>query len=138
MTWPTASSPWSAASAAPRSRSPLGGIAATVAAALDDAQAALLAEATDRRDSRTVDVATIAEAVEAAATGWARIPWAALGDEGEAELAQRQRHGALPGDARRLAARHRRRADGARRHRRPRLLIPAPTVAVVDGESASR
>jgi len=66
----------------------LGGIAATVAGALDDAQAALLAEATERRDSRTADVTTIAEAADAAATGWARIPWATLGTEGEAELAR--------------------------------------------------
>src|SRR4051812_1585369 len=66
----------------------LGGIAATVAAALDEAQAALLAEATERRESRTTDVTTIAEAADAAATGWARIPWATLGTDGEAELAR--------------------------------------------------
>jgi len=66
----------------------LAAITATVAAALDQAQAALLAEATERRDSRTVDVATITDAVAAAATGWARIPWSALGAEGEAELAK--------------------------------------------------
>jgi len=66
----------------------LDGVAATVLAALDQAQADLLGEATERRDSRTVDVASIAEAAEAAATGWARIPWSALGTEGEAELAK--------------------------------------------------
>ena len=66
----------------------LDGLAATVRSALDAAQAQLLAEATERRDSRTVDVATIAEAAEAAATGWARIPWATLGTDGEAELAK--------------------------------------------------
>jgi prolyl-tRNA synthetase len=66
----------------------LNGIAATVAVALDAGQAQLLAEATDRRNSRTVDVASIAEAAEAAATGWARIPWASLGTDGEAELAK--------------------------------------------------
>ena len=66
----------------------LDGIAATVATALDEAQATLLAEATERRDSRTVEVATIAEAAAAAASGWARIPWSALGTEGEAELAK--------------------------------------------------
>lgn len=63
-------------------------IAATVNSALDDAQATLLAEATERRDSRTVEVSTIADAAAAAATGWARIPWSALGAEGEAELAK--------------------------------------------------
>jgi prolyl-tRNA synthetase len=66
----------------------LDGIAAIVATALDDAQATLLAEATERRDSRTVEVTTVAEAAAAAATGWARIPWSALGTEGEAELAK--------------------------------------------------
>jgi len=66
----------------------LDGVAATVSAALEEAQATLLAEAAARRDSRTVDVATIPEAAEAAATGWARIPWSALGSEGEAELAK--------------------------------------------------
>jgi prolyl-tRNA synthetase len=66
----------------------LDGLAATVRASLDAAQAQLLAEATERRDSRTVDLTTIAEAAEAAAAGWARIPWAALGADGEAELAK--------------------------------------------------
>ncbi len=66
----------------------LAGIVATVEAALRDGQEALLAEATERRDARTVDVATIAEAAEAATAGWARIPWSVLGADGEAELAQ--------------------------------------------------
>jgi prolyl-tRNA synthetase len=66
----------------------LSGIVASVTEALEVAQAALLAEATTRRDTRTVDVSTIAEASEAATTGWARIPWATLGLEGEAELAK--------------------------------------------------
>ncbi|CAB4615748.1 unannotated protein [freshwater metagenome] len=66
----------------------LSGIIASVTEALAAAQAALLAEATTRRDTHTVDVATIEEAAEAATTGWARIPWATLGLEGEAELAK--------------------------------------------------
>jgi prolyl-tRNA synthetase len=33
-------------------------------------------------------VTTIEEALEAAQTGFARIPWATLGEEGEARLAQ--------------------------------------------------
>ena len=56
--------------------------------ALDDAQTNLLATATDRRNARTADVATLADAVEAAQSGFARIPWDVLGDTGEAELAQ--------------------------------------------------
>ncbi|MBU6329564.1 MAG: proline--tRNA ligase [Acidobacteria bacterium] len=66
---------------------PLDGIAIRLHAALDAAQTALLAQATARREERTAEVTTIEEAVEAAATGWARIPWRAVGVEGEAALA---------------------------------------------------
>jgi prolyl-tRNA synthetase len=55
---------------------------------LEEDQARLLQESRERRTSRTADVATIEEAAEAAATGWARIPWADLGTEGEAKLAE--------------------------------------------------
>ena len=66
----------------------LGGIVAVVQAALDEQQRELLDAATARRDDRTVDVTSLDEAVEAAATGFARIPWASVGPEGEATLAQ--------------------------------------------------
>jgi prolyl-tRNA synthetase len=39
------------------------------------------------RDANTVDVATLDEAVEAGATGFARLPWSAVGAEGEDRLA---------------------------------------------------
>ncbi len=65
----------------------LADVAGRVGAVLDEVQAALLAEATAHRESRTADVSTVAEALEAAATGFARIPWAALAGGGEAELA---------------------------------------------------
>jgi prolyl-tRNA synthetase len=65
----------------------LDGLPTTVATALEDAQAALLAEATERREARTVDVASLTDAAEAAADGWARIPWSAVGTEGESTLA---------------------------------------------------
>jgi prolyl-tRNA synthetase len=55
---------------------------------LEEDHATLLAQARERRMSRTVDVTTPQEAVEAAATGWARIPWALLGPQGEAKLAE--------------------------------------------------
>ena len=55
---------------------------------LEEDQALLLKESCERRESRTADVATVAEAVEAASTGWARIRWADLGTEGEAKLAE--------------------------------------------------
>ncbi|WP_331770238.1 proline--tRNA ligase (plasmid) [Embleya sp. NBC_00888] len=57
--------------------------------ALADDQALLLAQSRDRRRDRTVEVTTIEDAAAAAGTGWARIPWATLGPEGEARLAER-------------------------------------------------
>ncbi len=55
---------------------------------LDDIQERILASATAWRDSQIADAATVAEVREAAATGFARIPWAKLGPEGEAVLAE--------------------------------------------------
>ena len=66
----------------------LGGVATAVKATLDNAQANLLREATEFRDARTADVATVDEAIEAGATGFARIPWSALGDGGEDRLGE--------------------------------------------------
>lgn len=58
-------------------------------AVLDQDQVLLLRQSRERRASRTAEVSTIEEAVEAAASGgWARIPWADLGAEGEAKLAE--------------------------------------------------
>ncbi|OIJ89603.1 proline--tRNA ligase [Streptomyces colonosanans] len=56
---------------------------------LEEDQALLLKQSRERRESRTTDVSTIDEAVEAtSAGGWARIPWAVLGEDGEAKLAE--------------------------------------------------
>lgn len=56
---------------------------------LEEDQALLLKQSRERRDSRTSDVSTIDEAVEAAvAGGWARIPRSVLGEDGEAEPAE--------------------------------------------------
>ncbi|MFH8365332.1 proline--tRNA ligase [Streptomyces sp. NPDC018031] len=56
---------------------------------LEEDQALLLRQSRERREARTTDVRTIGEAGEAAnAGGWARIPWADLGPEGEAKLAE--------------------------------------------------
>jgi prolyl-tRNA synthetase len=63
-------------------------VAGTIAEALEADQRHLLEEATARREARTADVSTLQEAAEAAATGWARVPWAALGVAGEATLAE--------------------------------------------------
>ncbi|WFB07179.1 proline--tRNA ligase [Streptomyces sp. LX-29] len=55
---------------------------------LEEDQATLLRQSRERREARTKDVRTVAEAAEvAAAGGWARIPWVDLGPEGEAVLA---------------------------------------------------
>ncbi|WP_045876626.1 proline--tRNA ligase [Pseudofrankia sp. DC12] len=66
---------------------PLAEAAARVPALLDDVQSGLYQQALALRDSRTADVTSLADAIEAAATGFARLPWRLVGDEGEARLA---------------------------------------------------
>lgn len=66
----------------------IGELEALVPKVLEEDQALLLAQSRERREDRTADTRTIEEAAEAAATGWARIPWATLGPEGEAALAE--------------------------------------------------
>jgi prolyl-tRNA synthetase len=65
-------------------------LGAAVTKALTDAQADMLATAGQARDARTAEVRNIDAAVEAAQEGFARVPWQALGERGEDELA---RHG---------------------------------------------
>ncbi|HEY0697881.1 MAG TPA: proline--tRNA ligase [Micromonospora sp.] len=60
-------------------------VVGAVLAALEADQRALHDQALAFRESRTVTVDTLAEAIEAAATGWARVPWSAVGPEGENE-----------------------------------------------------
>ncbi|MFJ6633068.1 proline--tRNA ligase [Streptomyces sp. NPDC091376] len=63
----------------------LAGLLPTV---LEEDQALLLRQSRERREARTVEVSTVEEAADAAAAGgWARIAWAALGTEGEIALA---------------------------------------------------
>jgi prolyl-tRNA synthetase len=66
---------------------PLAGVAAAAREALDSDQTELYEQALRQRDARIVEVSTVEEAAEAAASGWARIPWAALGEDGEEKLA---------------------------------------------------
>ncbi len=66
----------------------LAGVAAEVAAALESAHRDLLSEATAFREARTVDAATMEEAIEAGSAGFARVPMAALAPDGEDRLAQ--------------------------------------------------
>jgi prolyl-tRNA synthetase len=68
---------------------PLGGLVDAVRTALVEDQVALFAEAEQRRAARIADVKAVDEAVDAAAAGWARMPWAELGTEGETRLAER-------------------------------------------------
>jgi len=67
---------------------PVDGVAAAVAGLLEEIQAALLAEATTARDARTATARTLDEAIEAGRVGFARVPWNALGDDGETALAE--------------------------------------------------
>jgi len=70
-----------------RSQVAVEAVAAAVPPLLELVQADLLAAATARHDARSADVATLEEAREAARTGFARIPWATLGEAGEEALA---------------------------------------------------
>ncbi|GAA1138608.1 proline--tRNA ligase [Kribbella jejuensis] len=63
-------------------------LTSTVGAALDADQAHLLSEATAKQSARITAVSTIDEAIEAAASGWATIPYDAVGEEGEDSLAE--------------------------------------------------
>ncbi|MEX2292876.1 MAG: proline--tRNA ligase [Acidimicrobiales bacterium] len=67
---------------------PVGEVAARVPGALTEIQVEMLVNATRRRDDRTVDVASLDEALDAGKVGFARIPWDLLKDGGEARLAQ--------------------------------------------------
>lgn len=64
---------------------PVADVVGAVLAALDADQRALHDQALAFRESRTVDVATLDEALEAATTGWARVPWSVVGVDGEAK-----------------------------------------------------
>ena len=56
--------------------------------ALVEDQVALLASAEQRRDERIVEVKSTDDVVEACGAGWARLPWAEVGVDGEARLAE--------------------------------------------------
>lgn len=61
----------------------LDGVVAEVTGALEADQRRLYDDALAFREERTVEVKTLDEAIEAAQTGWARVPWSAIGEEGE-------------------------------------------------------
>ena len=59
----------------------LDGLAATVTRVLDEIQASLLRQAQERREARTSSASTLAEVREAAASGFARVPWDVVRDQ---------------------------------------------------------
>ncbi len=63
-------------------------LAAVVVETLDDIQQSMFDSARLRLESATMTTGSIDEAREAARTGFARIPWRVLGEEGEAVLAE--------------------------------------------------
>jgi prolyl-tRNA synthetase len=67
---------------------PLDGLAGVLRQLLDDDQRELLAQAAALRDGKTESVQTIEAVREAAARGFARIPWRAVGRDGEDRLAR--------------------------------------------------
>jgi prolyl-tRNA synthetase len=62
---------------------PLAEVTSAVKTALDLAQKVLYDEALAFREANTVEADTLGDAIAAAQTGWARIPWEKLGVEGE-------------------------------------------------------
>ncbi|MEV4422396.1 proline--tRNA ligase [Patulibacter sp. NPDC049589] len=67
---------------------PLTELVARTVEVLDGQHQRLYDEALARRTERTVDVETVEDALAAAGNGFARIPWATLGLEGEETLAK--------------------------------------------------
>jgi len=66
---------------------PLGGLVDLVVKTLSAASDLLREEALAFRSSHTVEAKSLAEALEAGTTGFAKIPWSELGPDGEAKLA---------------------------------------------------
>jgi prolyl-tRNA synthetase len=63
-------------------------VVSEISAALHADQQILYDQALARREAASPHVESIGEALEAAAHGWARIPWSTLGEQGEAQLAE--------------------------------------------------
>jgi prolyl-tRNA synthetase len=86
---------------------PVGAVVDRVIDLLATIQTDLLARAGAVRDERIAEVMSLEEAVEAASSGWAKLPWSVVGDEGEQRLAQegvtvrclQRADGSVPDDA---------------------------------------
>jgi prolyl-tRNA synthetase len=66
---------------------PTGEVAARVPGLLEEIQVGMLAEATAARDAHTAEVASLADAAEAAKVGFARLAWDLVRGDGEQHLA---------------------------------------------------
>lgn len=64
----------------------VGDVGARVPGLLEAMQTSMFEDAKRRLAGATHDVSSVAEAIEAAETGFARLPWSAVGGSGEAEL----------------------------------------------------
>jgi prolyl-tRNA synthetase len=85
----------------------LDAVSTTTVTLLESMHTAMIEAARQRLTERTVEAASVAEALDAAKTGFARIPWEQLGEEGE-DLLNREaisvrclqtREGTVPGSA---------------------------------------
>jgi prolyl-tRNA synthetase len=85
----------------------LDAVSTTTVTLLESMHTAMIEAARQRLTERTVEAASVAEALDAAKTGFARIPWEQLGEEGE-DLLNREaisvrclqtREGRVPGSA---------------------------------------
>ena len=82
-------------------------VSTTVAALLESMHTEMIEAARRRLTDRTVEASSVAEALDAAKTGFARIPWEQLGEEGEDALNReavsvrclQTRGGTVPGSA---------------------------------------
>lgn len=69
-----------------KTATPADGVSRTVPRLLKTIQAQMLAAARARLDASTVDASSVTQALAAAQTGFARIAWRALGEDGERVL----------------------------------------------------
>ena len=69
-----------------KDRVALSGAAQHVVALLSEIQTSMLADATEHRDQRVIEMANVDAALELPAGVWARIPASTLGDDGEKRL----------------------------------------------------
>ena len=67
---------------------PLGELTGRLTRLVEDEQQAMLDAARTERDARIADVSTVQDAAAAVADGWARLPWAEVGEDGEDALAR--------------------------------------------------